>query len=354
MVKVMDKKSVVFYVRDMDDIKKLKNSSYKYLNLDLKTIDRDVVDYLISNGKDYLYGEISMDKVGCSYVDYKTFAMAEGIISNLLNEIDNSYSDIMKARLLYIKLGKLLSYDINVDLIKNEDIDYFDLTFIDNVWGSLSCFKTTNKAVCKIYFYLLSRLNIDNKIIFLNETDSGNMLNINGITLIVDLYKDIPYIKASFRTLSFNDCENLFDIDKKILYIDNVYNEDKIDSILKKYDNILFKAFLDVVNSVVDVFNIGVLELGIILNKIFVKYCNINNIYINNYYINNGDKESLIIIRYKEKKYSYNYRLKCFIVINDNDFNYVYNNDIICLYKNEEIANNYYLDNEKEIVCKVI
>lgn len=353
MVKVMDKKRVVLNVKDMDDIDKLKDSSYKYLVIDLKNVSREVIEYLVNNGNKYLYSFKALDKSSCNYVEHDVFVYAENIISKIINEIDKNNSVYLIARELYIKLGKILSYDINIEIDKNEEVDYSEVNIIDNVWGSIYKGMTTNKSVCNIYFYLLSIFNIDNKIVSINEEEYGNMLNINGSSEIVDLYSDIPYVKAGFKTISFSDMDDIIDVDKKIGYISNYYNEEVLENVLKEYDNIDFKSFLDIINKYINIYDMSVLEIGIILNKLFSRYCNIKNIYINNYYINKGNKQSLIIIRYKDKRYSYNYNKRCFVSISDSDFNNLYNNNIISLYLNEEVVSEYsnVLD---EDLCKVV
>ena len=53
----MNRESVILTIRNMKDIEKLNQSTVKYINIDIKNINMDVIKYLKDNGSSFLYSE---------------------------------------------------------------------------------------------------------------------------------------------------------------------------------------------------------------------------------------------------------------------------------------------------------
>ena len=69
----MNRDSLIFTVKSIDDIEFLKSTKVKYLNVDILNTNNEVIKYLKENGSDYLYAESIDGKNGYIYVDYYTF-----------------------------------------------------------------------------------------------------------------------------------------------------------------------------------------------------------------------------------------------------------------------------------------
>ena len=67
----MNRKDMVLTIKSMSDIDILKEKNIKYINIDIKKVNSDIINYFIINGKDYLYSESINNKDGYIYVDSK-------------------------------------------------------------------------------------------------------------------------------------------------------------------------------------------------------------------------------------------------------------------------------------------
>ena len=252
-------------------------------------------------------------------------------------------NELAKAKYLYISLGSLVGYDINTDIEKNDDYSYSFQSTTDSIWGTLSKGKCSNISIVKIYYYLCKISNINCEIIK-SKNDYYNKIIINNTTLIIDLYKDIPYIQSKFKTKYFSNYNDDIELDKTIGYIKNNYCEVLIDESLKELnfnkENIL-PSILNKTQNIMDIANIEPSCLSIIYNLIFTKYCPDYNISINNLYLNDiyNKHDHFILISHDKLHYSYNYKTKNFIQM---DYNNIINNiekGRIGIYLNEKIPN---------------
>ena len=135
-------------------------------------------------------------------------------------------------------------------------------------------------------------MNIDCKLVSVSQIGYlKNMLTIDNNSILTDITQDIPYIQASFRTKFFNGYNDNIELDKKINYITDNYNEDIIDHSLKKLDyskEDIVKNILIRTQKILDINKIKPIELGIVYDIIFNKYCPNYNISINNLFISSS------------------------------------------------------------------
>lgn len=344
--------SLISNIVNNEDINKIKKTT-KYINLSLNHINNINKKFFIEHGQKYYYAEILEDIIGYIYVDYETFSNGEEKLSKIIETIPNGLNDIEKIRYIYIKLGQMLSYDINLIREKNELFSYNSLGIINNVWGSLSLGKITNISVVKILKYICNILNINCSIVKDNSSQFlCNKIIINDQVLILNLTLDIPYIQGKFSTKGFSLYNDDIEMDKKIGYIDDNYSEKIIDTRLKEnIRSLTFENILTIIQEVIPITNISPIELGIILNEIFFKYYpdvdfNINNLYINDIY---GNKEHFILLSCDNKYYSYNYKKESFVKISKEEIIHNLNTKKIGIYLDETIPN---LDNySTKYVC---
>lgn len=332
--------NIVVSISKIEDIDLLTENT-KYINVDLDNCDHDIINYFLKNGENYLYSEIIENNPGYIYVDYDTFYKGETIINNIYANMPNNLSKLEIARYLYINIAKYVYFDINITEEKNEKYNFFLTSSINNLWGSITSGRVTNKSVAKIYYYLCKRLDIDITIECINS-EIYNKIIIDKHILNTNLFKDIPYIKANFITKYFNPYNNDISLDKKIKYIKNKYNDSLIDKSLKNIDYIDENCIEDILyktQTIIDIDNIKPVELSIIYEDIFKKYCPNYNIKINNLYLNDNNQYHFIMISYNNKHYSYNYKQKTFIKINDFDIIDNISNGKIGLYMDELIPN---------------
>ena len=67
-----DKSPVIMNISTMEDIKKLKNTpTIKYLNIDIKNPNLEVIYYLIENGQKYSYSELLDEMISIAIKEYK-------------------------------------------------------------------------------------------------------------------------------------------------------------------------------------------------------------------------------------------------------------------------------------------
>ena len=343
MVNRMNRENVILTIKNMEDVKKLNEDNVKYINLDIKNINADVINYLKNNGQNYLYSDLIDNKSGYIYVDYNTFFHAEERINNIISKIPVDLNQIEKAKYLYISLGKLLSYDINVIPEKNDGFSFANINTINNIWGAIYNLKATNQSYCKLYLYLCSLVGINCDIVTVDAKGFlCNKINIYKKNLIVNLTEDVPFIECGFKTRYFSNYNDDVDMDKKIGYIDKIYCEIDLDNILcsleQDSDDFIYD-FLINVQKCIDVNNISPIELGIIFDYLFNKYCSNINIHINNLYINDvyNDRKHFILISYNDKYYCYNYNKGTFVNISEKDLVENIENEKIGIYLNEDM-----------------
>ena len=262
----MKKQSILnLNISSINDITKIEESC-KYIDLDLTNYSSEVINYFLKNGSNYMYSEIINNKKGYVYVDYEIFARGEHIIDLIYQNMPQNLNELAKAKYLYISLGSLVGYDINTDIEKNDDYSYSFQSTTDSIWGTLSKGKCSNISIVKIYYYLCKISNINCEIIK-SKNDYYNKIIINNTTLIIDLYKDIPYIQSKFKTKYFSNYNDDIELDKTIGYIKNNYCEVLIDESLKELnfnkENIL-PSILNKTQNIMDIANIEPSCLSII------------------------------------------------------------------------------------------
>lgn len=345
---------IMMDINTMEDIKILKNTpSVKYINLNITSPNLEVIYYLLENGDSYSYAEKIEDKRGYTYVSYEVFKKAENFILDVINNIPPNLNKLEVAKYFYITIGKNIGYDINILPDKNETNNLENLNFLNNIWGSIYSTKGTNYSFTKLYLYLCKLMNIDCQITYLEKFRYyKNLLSINARNIEVDITKDIPYIEAGFRTKGFTGYDDNLEIDKKISYIKDNYCEVKLDEILQKidYNNPdIFNIILFITGKIIDASKLKPIELGIIYDYIFSKYCPNYNISINNLYIVNNDKkrEHFILISYDNKSYSYNYTKNSFVEIDIKEIEKNIENHKMGVYLNEKIP--FLINKEKTI-----
>ena len=335
-------KSLVVSVLTKKDIKKIKEDT-KYINIDITNCDYEVLTYFMQYGQKYLYSEIINDTKGYIYVGYEDFYKAETIIGAIYADMPNDLNKLEIARYLYTSIAKYVYFDINVIPEKNETYNFSLTSNINNLWGSLSLGRITDISAAKIYYYLARRLELDITLEINKLTkEAYNRLTIDNLVLNVDLFSDIPYLQANMTTKYFTPYNNDADLDKKIKYIKNKYNDYQIDKALKNIDytkencveDILYKT-----QKLLKVEQIKAVELSIIYESLFKKYCPNYNIKINNLYFNNNDKYHFIVISYGDNHYSYNYKKQTFVKVNDLDLINNLQTGKIGLYQDEIIPN---------------
>jgi len=328
----------------MEDIKKLKQSpSIKYINLNITSPDLEVIYYLLEHGHNYLYAEKVDDIRGYIYVPFEIFEKAQNFILDVINNIPPNLTKIEVARYFYITIGKNIGYDINILTDKNETFNLNKINTINNIWGSIYNTKGTNLSFTKLYLYLCKLMRIKCKLN--QETNSNNITNIltiNNREIEVNITKDIPFIQAGFKTKNFPGYDDNLDIDKKIFYIKDNYCEVKINEILKKidYNNPdIFNVILLITSKIINACNLKPIELGIIYNLIFSRYCPNYDITINNLYIvgQNNTKEHFILISHNNKSYSYNYSKNNFVEVSIEDIIKNIKEQKIGIYQNETV-----------------
>ena len=334
--------SLVINISSLEDLEKIKVKT-KYINLDLNNIDHNVLEYFLEYGDNFLYSDTIDNNKGYIYVTYEEFKNAENIINMIYANMPNDLNKLEMARYLYIALGKCLYFDINLDKNKNEICSLELLSKINNIWGSLSLGRVNDISASKIYYYLCKRVGIDiNLIIDYNKKEASNKLVIDNIILYTDLFQDIPYIQAKMSTKYFTPYNDDETVDKKIKYIKYRYNNYYLDRVLKnidyKKDNYLENILVKTKN-LIDVENIKPVELSIIYKNIFNTYCPKYDIIINNLYLNNEIKNHFIMISDGDNHYSYNYKKKSFIKLNNIDIINNLKEGKIGIYLNEFIPN---------------
>ena len=328
----------------MEDIENLKKMpTVKYINIDITNPNLEVIYYLIDNGKDYSYADMIDGKNGYIYVSYDIFKESQLFILDIINNIPTNLNELEMSRYLYISLGKNLGYDINILPDKNETFNLSTINTINNIWGCINNLKGTNISFTKLYLYLCRIMKIECNLITVSKMGYlKNMLTINGNNIITDITQDIPFIQAGFKKKYFLGYNDNLELDKKIGYVKKEYSENTIELALTNMDytkeNILKEILLKTQN-IINASEIRPIELGIIYDIIFSKYCPNYDICINNLFINDiyNNKEHFILISYNNKYYSYNYTRESFAEISYDEILKNIENKKIGVYLNEKI-----------------
>ena len=337
------KSPVIFSVSSMEDIEKLKLlDSVKYINIDITNPDLEVIQYFIDNGDCYSYSDMIDGVNGYIYVSYDIFKKSQLFILDIINDVSSNYSMLDIARYLYIKIGKDIGYDINVIPDKNETFNLSMISTINNIWGCVYNKKGTNVSLCKLYLFLCRLVGVDCSIVTVNKIGYlKNKIVTDKSNIIVDITQDIPYIQGGFKTKYFVGYNDDIKMDKRIGYIENNYSDVILESVFKNIDYDSNDFFLDILVRTQDIVNASLvkpIELGIIYDIIFSKYCPNYDISINNLFINDAhDKEHFILISCDNRFYGYNYNRKSFVEISYDDIRKNIDNNKIGIYLNEEV-----------------
>lgn len=340
----------------MEDIERLKKEdNVKYLNIDITNPNLEVLYYLIEHGQKYSYSDMIDGKNGYIYVSFDVFKESSLIILDIINSIPFDFTDLEIARYLYIALGKSIGYDINTLPDKNETFNLSIINTINNIWGCINNLKGTNISFTKLYLYLCRIMNIECKLITTSKLGYlKNVLKIDGKDILTDITQDIPFIQASFKTKYFLGYNDNKDIDRKIRYIKDEYSEKKIEESLKNIDyskDDILKEILLRTQNIINASEIKPIELGIIYDIIFSKYCPSYDICINNLFLNDiyNSREHFILMSYNNKYYSYNYTRNSFSEVSYDEIMKNIENKKIGVYLNEKIPS-ISIDKEKVII----
>ena len=335
---------MIMSISTMEDIEELKkNNNIKYINIDISNPNKEVLTYLLEHGEKYSYSDMIDEKKGYIYVSYNIFKESELIILDIIKGIPSNLSKLEIARYLYITLGKIIGYDINILPDKNETFNLKNINTINNIWGAIYNLKGTNISFTKIYLYLCRLTGINCHLIATSNTGYlKNVLTIDDSNIVTDITQDIPFIQASFKTKYFLGYNDNTEMDKKIKYIKNDYSEIKIEQALKdiNYNNEdLIKDILLKTQSIIHTSDMKPIELSVIYDIIFQKYCPSYNISINNLFINNtyNNKQHFILISYNNKHYSYNYNRSSFVELSHDEIIKNIENNKIGIYLNEKL-----------------
>ena len=346
-----DSSQIRINIKTMDDIKQLKNNpAIKYINLDIMNPNLEVIYYLLEHGEKYSYSDLSEEIKGYIYVSYDIFKQSQLFILDIINSIPTSLSELEIARFLYITIGKNISYDINILPDKNETFNLQNISTINNLWGSLYYGKGTNHSLSKLYLFLCRIMKINCKITTTGQLGyQKNILTIKNRELITDITQDIPFIQANFKTKNFTGYNDNLILDKKIAYILDDYSDNKLEKILSNLDYSKENIFSLILNDTADTIgasNLKPIELKIIFEEVFNKYCSNEKITMNNLYINNNNKkEHFLLINFSQKHYSFNYTRNSFVEIPKEELIKNLENKKIGLYLNEKIP---FIDNLTE------
>ena len=337
-------KPIIMSVSNMEDIKILKeNSNIKYINLDITSPNLEVISYLIKNGDGYSYSDCLDGKKGYIYVSYDIFKSSELLLLDIINGIPDGLSELEMARYLYITLGRILGYDINVLPDKNETFNLKIINTINNIWGCLYNLRGTNVSFTKIYLYLCRLAGINCELVAVSQLGYlKNKLVVDNKVIMTDITQDIPFIQASFKTRNFLGYNDNIEMDKKIKYIKDDYSELKIEKALRNLDyngsNIVRDILMET-QDIIKVCDIKPIELGLIYDIIFSKYCPNCNIVINNLFMMGtyNTKEHFILISFENSYYSYNYTRGSFVEISYDEIIKNIEKKKIGIYLNEKI-----------------
>ena len=128
----------------------------------------------------------------------------------------------------------------------------------------------------------------------------------------------------------------------KINYIKDNYSELKIEESLKNVEYNKDTTVIEILLKTQDIIKaseIKPIELGIIYDIIFKKFCPNYDISINNLFINDtyNEREHFVLISYSNKYYSFNYIRNSFVEISSEEIIKNIENNKIGIYENEII-----------------
>ena len=343
-----NKTSLIVSISKVSDLDKITKNT-KYINIDITNITQNAISYFLKNGHSFMYSDLIESTPGYTYVSYDDFVIAENIIDKIYNNIPDNLNELALAKYLYTAIPQYVYFDINTDKLKSEIYNLSLMSTTNNIWGSLSSGRITPISAAKIYYYLCKRLGLDITIVM--DEDNNQVLTkliIDNQVLITDLFKDIPFIQCKMKTNYFATYNDDSELDKKIKYLKNKYNNYYLDKALKNIDYTKEACVYTILNNTKDIININSIkpvELSIIYKYIFDKYCPNYNIKINNLFLNSENKNHFLLISYNNTHYSYNYKQQKFIKISDEDIIDNLNEGKIGLYCGEFIPNiNNYLN----------
>lgn len=303
------KDNIIVKIDNMGSIDNI-TSDTRYINIDMSKCNDKVIDYFINNGSDYLYADTINNINGFIYAPYDVFMSSEKIIKNVLNDKIKKFNKMELVRYLYISLGRIV----------NTSIEDNYLSDINNIWTALDKKTVNNASVCKIFSYLLKRVNIKSELI--NNDIKGNMaikVKVDGKTLILDLYNDIYNIQGGFKTKFFDKYNDDKVMDKKVSYISDEYMDYYLDEMLSDInENNVLEDILYRTQDMFDFNSIGTYELSKIYSDIFNKYARGYDIRISNLFVYDKKmgREHFLVFSLDDKLYSYNYNKGCFISVN--------------------------------------
>lgn len=335
-----NKSSLIIQISDMADIDKITKST-KYINLDINNMNHDVINYFLEHGEKYLYSDMVDDILGYTYASYDDFVKAEEIIDLIYANMPSDLTVLEIAKYLYVNICKYVTFDINSDGEKNPLYNLNLISKVNNLWSSLAIGCVNDNSASKIYYYLCRRLGIEVEIVK-HDNECLNKLIINNQLLIVNVFKDIPYVKINMQTRYFANYNDDNDIDKRINYVRGWYKDYYIDKELKNIDYTSDECIRDVLiktKKLVNIDSINPAELSVIYNDIFNKYCSNYNVKINNLFLNKQGRSHFIMISCGDNHYSYNYRKKTFVNVNKMDIINNLKMEKIGLYTGEYIPN---------------
>lgn len=333
--------SIIVNIKSIKDVDKI-TSDTKYINISIDSVNNDVIDYFLLNGKDYSYSDTINDRNGFIYADYDMFKLGENIINDIIDNMPLNLNKLEIVRYIYISLGKILYSDINTMSDKNETISFSKISTINNIWGAMSKRVVNSAVTSKIFMYVCYRMGIKCELI--SSSIKGNIackVYLDDSFLIVDLFNDLYNIQGGFCTKYFDKYNDNKDMDKKISYIKDEHIDYYIDKVLKDFDytkeDTLYEI-LSLTSKVININNIGPYELFKIYRNIFDKYTPNYDIKINNLFVYSGleAKEHFIIFSYNDKYYSFNYNKKCFVNVDKNVLYDNIKNNRIGIYDDED------------------
>ena len=188
--------------------------------------------------------------------------------------------------------------------------------------------------------YILNRIGIKSELINSSVNSIGNKVYLeDNKFIVVNLFNDLAYIQGGFCLRYFDKYNSDKKIDKKLGYIIDEYTDYYLDKTLSNIDlldNNAVEIILSLTEKIIDIDNIGTLELSKIYRDIFDKYLSNYDVRINNFYVvDSSNKKHFIVINYGEEYYSYNYNKKCFMKVKYEDIYKNLENHLIGLYNDE-------------------
>jgi len=107
VIVVNNKYPLVLKINSIEDLKKLENNNItEYININVKKVNKEIIDYFIENGQKYYYSDIIDNKQGYIYVDYETFKKGEDVIDAIITTIPKDLEKIEICKYLYKSIRK--------------------------------------------------------------------------------------------------------------------------------------------------------------------------------------------------------------------------------------------------------